>query len=111
MEKLMPYMKLVTKHKIEIETMVVAEFEGLFEKGFEMFDMGCANDLLYLMYTPGSTGRPKGVKVKESGVINLAYAQIKCLNISPKDVVAQFASMGFDASISEIFLLFCQTHL
>lgn len=60
-------------------------------------------DFLYLMYTSGSTGRPKGVKVRESGVINLAKAQITSWDIVPGDVVAQFASIGFDASISEIF--------
>ncbi|KAH3851282.1 linear gramicidin synthase subunit D-like [Dreissena polymorpha] len=61
------------------------------------------NDFLYLMYTSGSTGRPKGVKVKESGVINLSRAQIMCWDLVPGDVIAQFASIGFDASISEIF--------
>ncbi|XP_060603002.1 linear gramicidin synthase subunit D-like [Ruditapes philippinarum] len=104
MEKFMPKMKLVTEHEIEIETIVVVEFESAFQRGLEIYDMTCAeNDFIYIMYTSGSTGRPKGVKVKESGVINLAYAQIKYLDISPKDVVAQFASIGFDASISEMF--------
>jgi non-ribosomal peptide synthetase component F len=104
MEKIMPKMKLVTEHEKEIETIVVVEFESAFQRGLEIYDMICPeNDFIYIMYTSGSTGRSKGVKVKESGVINLAYAQIKYLNISPKDVVAQFASIGFDASISEIF--------
>ncbi|OWF45614.1 uncharacterized protein LOC110456801 [Mizuhopecten yessoensis] len=60
-------------------------------------------DVCYVMYTSGSTGRPKGVRVTHSGVINLANAQIKIWGIQGSDVIAQFASIGFDATISEIF--------
>ena len=60
-------------------------------------------DFSYIIYTSGSTGKPKGVKVKESSVINVARAQIKAWDIGPIDVIAQFASIGFDASIVEIF--------
>ncbi|KAL3872964.1 hypothetical protein ACJMK2_036132 [Sinanodonta woodiana] len=63
-------------------------------------------DFCYVMYTSGSTGRPKGVKVKESSVINLAKAQIKEWDLGQGDNSAQFASIGFDASISEIFTTF-----
>ncbi|KAK3584001.1 hypothetical protein CHS0354_010468 [Potamilus streckersoni] len=63
-------------------------------------------DFCYVMYTSGSTGRPKGVKVKESSVINLARAQIKEWDLGSDDNTAQFASVGFDASISEIFTAF-----
>lgn len=60
-------------------------------------------NLAYIMYTSGSTGKPKGVKVRESSVVNLAKAQIKLWDLNPNDVIAQFASIGFDATISEIF--------
>ncbi|XP_046571886.1 linear gramicidin synthase subunit D-like [Haliotis rubra] len=60
-------------------------------------------DLCYVIYTSGSTGQPKGVLVKESSVINMVFAQIDKWNLGPYDVTAQFASIGFDASISEIF--------
>lgn len=60
------------------------------------------DDCCYVMYTSGSTGRPKGVQVRMPGVVNLAAAQIAALELSPDDVTAQFASIGFDASISEI---------
>ena len=63
-----------------------------------------SEDFSYVMYTSGSTGKPKGVKVKESGVINVARALIKAWCIAPEDVIAQFASIGFDASIVEIFI-------
>ncbi|WAR18423.1 LGRD-like protein [Mya arenaria] len=64
------------------------------------------DDFLYLMYTSGSTGRPKGVKVKESSTINLARAQIHCWDLVPGEIIGQFASIGFDASVSEVFTAF-----
>ena len=60
-------------------------------------------DFSYVIYTSGSTGKPKGVKVKESSVINVAKALINACDIGQVDVIAQFASIGFDASIAEIF--------
>ncbi|XP_071080164.1 uncharacterized protein [Haliotis cracherodii] len=60
-------------------------------------------DPCYVIYTSGSTGQPKGVLVKESSVLNMVLAQIDKWDLGPYDVTAQFASIGFDASISEIF--------
>ena len=60
-------------------------------------------DICYVMYTSGSTGRPKGVQVTKTGVVNLARAQIELWSLDENDVIAQFASIGFDATISEIF--------
>lgn len=102
---LTPYMRLVAEHEIAEEKIVLVEFDRVYQAENETindFDDTDA-DFLYLMYTSGSTGRPKGVKVKESGTINLARAQIMCWDIVPGDVIAQFASIGFDATISEIF--------
>lgn len=60
-------------------------------------------DTCYVMYTSGSTGRPKGVMVAHNSVINMAYSQIQLWDIEESDNVAQFASIGFDATISEVF--------
>lgn len=101
---LTPFMRLIMEHDITDEKIVLVAFDTVFpceneiNQGYETDE-----DFLYLMYTSGSTGRPKGVKVKESSTINLARAQILCWDIAPGDVVAQFASIGFDASVSEIF--------
>ncbi|KAJ8309335.1 hypothetical protein KUTeg_014209 [Tegillarca granosa] len=57
----------------------------------------------YVMYTSGSTGKPKGVMVGHSSVINMACSQIQLWEIEELDNIAQFASIGFDATISEIF--------
>ncbi|MCL5261226.1 MAG: amino acid adenylation domain-containing protein [Gammaproteobacteria bacterium] len=66
-------------------------------------DTANVDNLAYVIYTSGSTGRPKGVMVKQRGVINLACAQRKILDLNEKSHVLQYSSINFDASVWEIF--------
>ena len=57
----------------------------------------------YVIYTSGSTGAPKGVVLAHKSVCNQIAAMARSFNIGPESCVLQFASLGFDASVFEIF--------
>ncbi|MDF1685133.1 MAG: amino acid adenylation domain-containing protein, partial [Legionellaceae bacterium] len=75
---------------------------------------GQSTDLAYVIYTSGTTGKPKGVMIEHRGAINLVQAQHDIFNLSQKSILANYFSIAFDASVSEIFcaLIFgCTLHI
>jgi amino acid adenylation domain-containing protein len=60
-------------------------------------------NLAYVMYTSGSAGAPKGVMVCHKALCNFAFSSARRLAIGRADRLLQFASIGFDASVEEIF--------
>ena len=69
--------------------------------GFTPVDVG-PDDLAYCIYTSGTTGVPKGVLLNHAGLANLARHAATDLRITAADVVCQFASPAFDASVWEM---------
>jgi amino acid adenylation domain-containing protein/non-ribosomal peptide synthase protein (TIGR01720 family) len=65
---------------------------------------GSSDDAAYVIYTSGSTGHPKGVVVPHRAVANAIAAARALTAAGPSDRVLQAASLGFDASVLEIFL-------
>ncbi|MBQ5565319.1 MAG: amino acid adenylation domain-containing protein, partial [Clostridia bacterium] len=61
-----------------------------------------SNDLAYCIYTSGTTGKPKGVAVEHYGVANLREYFMKIQGVNENDRVLQFASIAFDAMVSEM---------
>lgn len=61
------------------------------------------DDVGYVIYTSGSTGEPKGVLLTHRGLVNHHRATMDLYGLGPGDRVLQFCSVGFDASIEELF--------
>jgi amino acid adenylation domain-containing protein len=61
------------------------------------------NDIAYLIYTSGSTGKPKGVLIDHLAMLNHNLAMADIFELSPADRTLQFASLGFDVAIEEIY--------
>jgi amino acid adenylation domain-containing protein len=59
--------------------------------------------LAYAIFTSGSTGTPKAVLLSHSGLCNLAQAQVSGFGLTANSRTLQFASLSFDAAVSEIF--------
>ncbi len=59
--------------------------------------------LAYVLYTSGSTGRPKGVQIPHRGLMNLVRWDLRAYGTGPGDRRTQVASLGFDASVWEIW--------
>ncbi|WP_444922428.1 amino acid adenylation domain-containing protein [Microbulbifer sp. CnH-101-G] len=57
----------------------------------------------YIIFTSGSTGVPKGVSIGHLGLSNLCENYIHEFQLKPGQHCLQYASISFDASISEIF--------
>jgi amino acid adenylation domain-containing protein len=60
-------------------------------------------DLAYVIYTSGSTGHPKGVEITHANLENLICWYTSALELTGKDRVSQVASVGFDASVWELW--------
>ncbi|NIM10570.1 MAG: AMP-binding protein, partial [Candidatus Aminicenantes bacterium] len=59
--------------------------------------------LCYIIYTSGTTGWPKGTLMEHRSLVNLCYWHNRYYGITDRDHATQYAGIGFDASVWEIF--------
>src|SRR4029453_797890 len=59
--------------------------------------------LAYVLFTSGSTGEPKGVAIAHRSVSNVAATIRSMYQLSAGDRVLQFANIGFDIAVEEMF--------
>lgn len=61
-------------------------------------------DWAYVIYTSGTTGQPKGIPIAHFRLMHMLRELSQAYGVTEQDVILQFASINFDASVVDIFL-------
>jgi amino acid adenylation domain-containing protein len=61
------------------------------------------DNLAYVIYTSGSTGEPQGIEISHRSLLNLICWHQRVFNVTAADRATQLASVGFDASVWEVW--------
>lgn len=69
----------------------------------EIFPRPVAETPAYVIYTSGTTGRPKGVTVSHWNLFCFMQNAFRFLQLTPGCRQLQYANLGFDVSVSELF--------
>lgn len=60
-------------------------------------------DLCYVLYTSGSTGTPKGIMHTHRSALSWAEVSAAAYQLSPRDVISNYAPLHFDLSTLDFF--------
>ncbi|MEU6819220.1 amino acid adenylation domain-containing protein [Streptomyces atriruber] len=83
---------------------VLTEVEAEGDRDDAPWEPPSPSQLAYVIYTSGSTGRPKGVAATHGNVANLLENWLEAYGALPGEPSSVWASIGFDASVHELFL-------
>jgi amino acid adenylation domain-containing protein len=64
-----------------------------------------ADGTAYVIYTSGSTGIPKGIAITNRNAVHYLLSAVHIYKPKAKDVILQMASVAFDLSVEEVWLL------
>ena len=78
-------------------------FRNLGNKPTQHLSGLCPSSVVYVVFTSGSTGTPKGVVISHRNVASALHHQLKLRGLTADSRVFDFASYGFDATISNAF--------
>ncbi|MDR1515756.1 MAG: amino acid adenylation domain-containing protein, partial [Synergistaceae bacterium] len=85
----------------------MSEIEGMGNGGEEAPSLSSASplpgDQLVLLYTSGTTGQPKGVTLTHGNLANFCRWLIEEYAMTGDDLVAAYASFGFDACLMDMY--------
>jgi amino acid adenylation domain-containing protein/non-ribosomal peptide synthase protein (TIGR01720 family) len=73
------------------------------EPDADLLNLASPQNLAYAIYTSGSTGNPKGALISHEALVNYADDAVKQFGLRPDDRILQFAAIGFDVVVEEIF--------
>lgn len=89
---------LLIEDGTETDTFTIKRIED-----FTLCDDVSACEYAYIIYTSGTTGKPKGIPVTHRALAYLCKSEEKLFCLSRESRVLQFASISFDASVTELF--------
>ncbi|MFD2169345.1 non-ribosomal peptide synthase/polyketide synthase [Tumebacillus lipolyticus] len=94
---------LETEPELRVQILQIEEASALADTS-DLPPQSEADDLAYLIYTSGSTGQPKGAQMAHRGVINLVLWAQEHYRFGADDVMLEFSSFSFDASVWDTFV-------
>ena len=77
------------------------------QSGENLANIATPENAAYAIYTSGSTGKPKAVVLTHRALVNHTLAVARVFEFSEKDRRLQFASMGTDVFVAEVFNYLC----